>query len=157
MNGAAPNPISAARRPSRSRAALMAGKRYGVACSASTTCSLATSSSDLSGLGITGPTPSRISKSTPMPWRGSMMSAKTTAASTPRMSTGRQVTSTQRSEVVASSMKEKRSRRARYSGRERPAWRMNHTGVVSNFSQRVAARKRAAPSVTACVPGVQAP
>ena len=32
------------------------------------------------------------------------------------------------------------SRTARYSGNERPAWRMNHTGVCATGSRRQAAR-----------------
>ena len=34
------------------------------------------------------------------------------------------------------------SRRARYSGRDRPAWRMNHTGVVAGLIPFSAARIR---------------
>ena len=42
-----------------------------------------TSSSDLIGLSTMGPTPSSILNSIPIPSRGSMMSAKIIAASTP--------------------------------------------------------------------------
>ena len=37
------------------------------------------------------------------------------------------------------------SRRARYSGSERPAWRMNHTGVWGTGSPRTALRKALTP------------
>ena len=67
-----------------------------------------------------------------------MMSAKSTAASTPCRRTGCSVTSAQSSGVPASSKNEWRSRSARYSGSERPAWRMNQTGVRSTGSRRSA-------------------
>ena len=67
-----------------------------------------------------------------------MMSANITAASTPWRRTGCSVTSAQSSGVCATSQKECRSRIARYSGRERPAWRMNQTGVRSTGSSRAA-------------------
>ena len=70
-----------------------------------------------------------------------MMSANMTAASTPWRRTGWSVTSAQSS---ASRQIEKRScvfRISRYSGSERPAWRMNQTGVRSTGS-RLAARTR---------------
>ena len=67
-----------------------------------------------------------------------MMSAKSTAASTPCRRTGWSVTSAQSSGVSAISKNEWRSRSARYSGSERPAWRMNHTGVRSTCSRRSA-------------------
>ena len=71
-----------------------------------------------------------------------MMSAKRTAASTPSRRTGWSVTSAQSSGVPPSSKNEWRSRSARYSGSERPAWRMNHTGVRSTCSRRSARTKR---------------
>ena len=64
-----------------------------------------------------------------------MMSAKRTAASTPWRRTGWSVTSAHSSGVCATSKNECRSRIARYSGSERPAWRMNHTGVRSTGSR----------------------
>ena len=67
-----------------------------------------------------------------------MMSANITAASTPWRRTGCSVTSAQSSGVCATSQKECRSRIARYSGSERPAWRMNQTGVRSTGSRRAA-------------------
>jgi hypothetical protein len=65
-----------------------------------------------------------------------MMSAKRTAASTPCRCTGWSVTCAQSSGVRARSKNEWRSRSARYSGSERPACRMNHTGVRSTGSRR---------------------
>jgi hypothetical protein len=73
---------------------------------------------------------------------GSMMSAKSTAASTPRRSTGISVAWEASSGVVATVMKSWRSRNARYSGKERPACRMNQTGVMSTGFICAAARKR---------------
>ena len=72
------------------------------------------------------------------------MSAKRIAASTPRRRTGWSVTSVQSagSRVISTSVA--RSRIARYSGRDRPAWRMNQTGVTSTGSRRQARRKRVA-------------
>ena len=67
-----------------------------------------------------------------------MMSANITAASTSCLRTGCNVTSAQSSGVSATSQKEWRSRIARYSGNDRPAWRMNHTGVRSTGSRLAA-------------------
>ena len=74
----------------------------------------------------------------PIPTTGVMMSANITAASTPCRRTGWSVTSAHSSGVPATSQKLWRSRSARYSGSERPAWRMNHTGVRSTGSRRAA-------------------
>ena len=95
----------------------------------------------------TGPTPSTSFTSTPIATTGVMMSANITAASTPWRRTGCSVTSAQSSGVRPSSKKSCRSRSARYSGSERPAWRMNHTGVRSTGSHLAARTSRG--SVTA--------
>ena len=71
-----------------------------------------------------------------------MMSANITAASTSWRRTGWSVTSAQSSGVSATSKKPCRSRIARYSGSDRPACRMNHTGVRSTGSQRSARTRR---------------
>ena len=71
-----------------------------------------------------------------------MMSANMTAASTSCRRTGCSVTSAQSSGSFATSKNEWRSRIARYSGSERPAWRMNHTGVRSTLSRRAARTRR---------------
>ena len=65
-----------------------------------------------------------------------MMSANSTAASTPCRRTGWSVTSAQSSGVRAISKSACRSRSSRYSGSDRPAWRMNQTGVRSTGSRR---------------------
>ncbi len=67
-----------------------------------------------------------------------MMSANITAASTPWRRTGCSVTSAHSSGVPATSQNEWRSRIARYSGSDRPACRMNQTGVRSTGSRRAA-------------------
>ena len=90
----------------------------------------------VNGSATTGPTPSTSSTSTPIPITGVTMSAKRTAASTSCRRTGWSVTSAQSSGVFATSKNECCSRSARYSGSERPAWRMNHTGVRSTGSRR---------------------
>ncbi len=82
---------------------------------------------------------------TPMPKSGSMMSAYSTAASTPNSSTGISVTLAHSSGVRVMVRMSYVSRSSRYAARQRPAWRMNHTGVRSTGWRRAAARKRVAP------------
>jgi hypothetical protein len=65
-----------------------------------------------------------------------MMSANITAASTPCASTGWSVTSAQSSGRRQTSKSPCRFRISRYAGNERPACRMNHTGVRSTCSRR---------------------
>ena len=108
------------------------------ASSGSGTRSFSTSASVRTGSSTTGPTPSTSRTSTPIPSTGVMMSANITAASTSCRRTGCSVTSAHSSGVWATSKKLWRSRRARYSGSERPAWRMNQTGVRSTSSRRAA-------------------
>ena len=67
-----------------------------------------------------------------------MMSANITAASTSWRRTGWSVTSAHSSGCSQTSKSAWRSRIARYSGSERPAWRMNQTGVRSTGSRRAA-------------------
>ena len=74
----------------------------------------------------------------PIPSTGVMMSANITAASTSWRRTGCSVTSAHSSGVWATSKNACFSRMARYSGSDRPAWRMNHTGVRSTSSRRAA-------------------
>ena len=69
---------------------------------------------------------------------GVTMSAKSTAASTSWRRTGWSVTSAHSSGVSAISKNACVSRSSRYSGSDRPAWRMNHTGVRSTGSRRQA-------------------
>ncbi len=66
------------------------------------------------------------------------MSANITAASTLWRSTGCSVTSAQSSASAQMSKSRARLRISRYSGSERPAWRMNQTGVRSTGSRRAA-------------------
>ena len=66
------------------------------------------------------------------------MSANITAASTSWRRTGWSVTSAQSSVSAQISRSVARLRSSRYSGSERPAWRMNHTGVRSTGSRRAA-------------------
>ncbi len=73
-----------------------------------------------------------------------MMSAKSTAASTPCRRTGWSVTSAHSSGWRQISKSPNRWRTARYSGSDRPAWRMNQTGVRSTGSRRAARTRRGA-------------
>jgi hypothetical protein len=91
------------------------------------------------GLAITGPTPGRMSRSTPAAASGTTMSENRIAASTRCRRTGCSVIS-----VIISGSRQASSiavsaRSARYSGSDRPAWRMNHTGVYGTGSPRQAA------------------
>ena len=71
-----------------------------------------------------------------------MMSVNITAASTSCRRTGWSVTSAQSSGWATMSKSPKRLRSSRYSGSERPAWRMNHTGVCSTGSRLQALTRR---------------
>ena len=66
------------------------------------------------------------------------MSEKKIAASTPWRRTGCRVISVTRSGRRQDSSMPTPSRNARYSGSERPAWRMNHTGVWGTGWRRAA-------------------
>ena len=85
-----------------------------------------------------GPTPSTSSTPTPIATTGVMMSANITAASTPCRRTGWSVTSAVSSAERLISKNACRSRISRYSGSDRPACRMNQTGVRSTGSRRAA-------------------
>ena len=91
----------------------------------------ATSSSVRTGSATTGPTPGTMSRSTPTALSGSTMSEKKIAASTPYRRTGCSVISMTRSGRMQASSIATPSRSLRYSGSDRPAWRMNQTGVWS--------------------------
>src|SRR3954447_16710168 len=90
------------------------------------------------GEATTGPTPGLISRSTPTALSGSTMSEKKMAASTPYLRTGWRVISVTRSGSMHDSSIPTPSRSERYSGSERPACRMNHTGVWGTGSPRTA-------------------
>ena len=81
-----------------------------------------------------------MSKATPRPVNGVVMSANRIAASTPRRRTGWSVTSAHSAGSRVISISVARSRILRYSGSARPAWRMNQTGVASTDRPRVARR-----------------
>src|SRR3954454_7131377 len=104
--------------------------------------SASTSATARTGFATTGPTPGLISMSRPATTSGRTMSEKRIAASTPCRRTGCSVISVTRSGSWHASSIAVPARSARYSGSERPAWRMNHTGVRSTGSPR-AARTRA--------------
>ena len=119
VNGAPAKPISGtddSRRISR-----MASRSGPTAASGSNSRSVSMSSGVRIGRAMTGPTPSTISRSTPMPGSGVVMSANRIAASTPSRLTGWSVTSAHRaaSRVISTSVA--RSRIVRYSGSDRPA------------------------------------
>ncbi len=142
MNGAPANPITGtgdSRR--RSRIASSSGPTD---ASGSNGRIRATSAAVRIGRSMTGPTPSTSSTSTPAPGSGVVMSANTIAASTSRRCTGCRLTSAHRAASPTISTRRARSRILRYSGSERPAWRMNQTGVVSTGSPRSARRSRVA-------------
>src|SRR5262245_52064808 len=106
--------------------------------SGSGTRSLSTAARQRTGSRTTGPTPSTSATSRRMATTGVMMSANITAASTLCRRTGWSVTSAVSSADRLTSKNAWRSRIARYSGSERPACRMNHTGVRSTASRRAA-------------------
>ena len=85
-----------------------------------------------------GRRPRRARRRRPSPTTGVMMSANITAASTRWRRTGCSVTSAVSSADRLTSKNACRSRTARYSGSDRPAWRMNQTGVRSTGSRRAA-------------------
>ncbi len=129
------------------RTARIASRNGATATSGSNGRSRSTSAPDRTGAAMTGPTPSTSSTATPTPGRGVVMSANMIAASTPSRATGWSVTSVHRAASATICWRVARSRILRYSGSDRPAWRMNQTGVASTGSRRQAARKRVARSV----------
>ncbi len=94
------------------------------------------------GWSMTGPPSAVKVKPMPIGSSGRRMSAKTMAASSSKRRSGCSVTSAATSERLHISMKARRSRMARYSGRYRPAWRISHTGVASTGRRAQASRKR---------------
>ncbi|BDZ41677.1 hypothetical protein GCM10025865_09760 [Paraoerskovia sediminicola] len=87
---------------------------------------------------MTGPTPEAISTSTPASRSGTTMSEKKMPASTPWRRTGCSVISDARSGRRHESSMPTPARASLYSGSDRPAWRMNHTGVRSGRSPWIA-------------------
>ena len=91
----------------------------------------ATSASVRMGSSTTGPTPGSIRTGTPTAASGTMMSLNRIAASTAIRRSGCIVISATRSGCRHVSRMSPSPRTSRYSGRYRPAWRMNQTGVRS--------------------------
>ncbi len=139
VNGAPANPMSGVP-PSSARSASTAA-RTGATSSGSRSRSWPRSARVRIGRAMTGPTPGLMSRSMPTALSGTTMSLKKMAASTPYRRTGCRVISTTRSVRKHESSIAVPCRTARYSGSERPACRMNHTGVCATGSRRQAARK----------------
>src|SRR6476660_2762843 len=98
---------------------------------------------------MTGPTPGLMSRSTPTAFSGTTMSLERMAASVRCRRTGWRVISATRSGVAQASSIGMPSRTRRYSGSDRPAWRMNHTGVCGTGSRRQARRTAESRSASA--------
>src|SRR5215471_18455016 len=102
--------------------------------------SFATSASERNGWAVTGPTPGLMSMSRPTARSGTTMSLNRIAASTANRRSGCSVSSAITSAVVQAASMLWRSLTARYSGSDRPACRMNQTGVAVTGSRRQARR-----------------
>ncbi len=126
MNGAPAKPISGVV-PS-SVTARSTASRMGRSASGSNSGSDATSAALRIGAAMTGPTPGSISTSIPASFSGTTMSEKKMPASTSCRRTGWQVISAAIAGFRQASSMVVPSRSARYSGSDRPAWRMNQTG-----------------------------
>ncbi|PQM47259.1 hypothetical protein C1Y40_02559 [Mycobacterium talmoniae] len=127
MNGAPANPISGTA-PSAATSCDTASATGCTACGSSGL-SAATSAAVRTGWAITGPTSGTMSSSTPASRSGTTMSENRIAASTSWRRTGcRVISATSSASKQAASML-CWARSARYSGSERPACRMNQTGI----------------------------
>ena len=102
--------------------------------------SAATSAPVRTGWAITGPTSGTMSRSMPAPRSGTTMSENRIAASTPCRRTGCRVISQISSASKQACIMVCLARSARYSGSERPAWRMNQTGTRLGLRPLAAAR-----------------
>ena len=100
MNGAPEKPITDAR-PFSSAATSRIASKVKETSPGSNARSAATSSAERIGRSMIGPTSGSMRSATPIGSSGSMMSAKSTAASTPKASTGMTVIWAQRSGVLA--------------------------------------------------------
>ena len=89
---------------------------------------------------MTGPTSGTMSRSMPAARSGTTMSENRIAASTPCRRTGCSVISQTSSASKQACSIVFLARSARYSGSERPAWRMNHTGTRLGLRPPAAAR-----------------
>ena len=127
MNGPPANPISGVA-PSSATSVVTASVTKGT----SSGCrgrSRARSGSPRIGLSTTGPIPGAMSMPTPTAFSGTTMSLNRIAASTAYRRSGCSVNSVIRSGRAQASSMGVPARAARYSGSDRPAWRMNQTGV----------------------------
>ncbi len=127
MNGPPANPISGV--PSSSETSVVTASVTNGTSSGCRARSRARSCSARIGRSTTGPTPGAISMPTPTAFSGTTMSLNRIAASTGYLRSGCSVNSVIRSGLPQASSIDVLPRAARYSGSERPAWRMNQTGV----------------------------
>ena len=134
VNGAPAKPMSGVS-PSSATVRCTAS-RMGSRAASGSSGRAATSAADRTGCSSTGPRPATMSTPTPASFMGTTMSEKKMAASTPWRRTGCSVISAASAGVRQASSIPVPSRAARYSGRDRPAWRMNHTGRCSAGSPR---------------------
>ena len=137
MNGPPAKPINGT--SSSPTSSFTVSRTYGMSASGSNGRSRSRSAADVNGSATTGPGARSISS--PMAVSGTTMSEKRMAASTPSRRTGCIVTSAASSGVRMTSNIPCFSRMARYSGSDRPAWRMNHTGVRATGLPQQASRK----------------
>ncbi len=136
MNGAPANPISGVS-PSSASSSWIASAT-GPTCSACSRGSRCTSARVRTGSASTGPVPGTMSTPTPAAYSGTTMSLNRMAASTPCRRTGCRVISQASSGVRQACSMPVPARNARYSGSERPAWRMNQTGNREGVPPRAA-------------------
>ena len=144
MNGAPANPISGVSPSSASSRAI--ASVTGATCSGCSAGSRCTSASVRTGSASTGPVPGTMSTPTPAAYSGTTMSENRMAASTPCRRTGCRVISQANSGVRQAASMAVSARSARYSGRDRPAWRMNQTGSRDGVPPRAATSSGAASS-----------
>ena len=138
MNGAPAKPMSGTS-PS-SDTSCDTACATGATCCGSSPLMAFTSAMLRTGCSITGPTSGTMSSSMPEARSGTTMSENRIAASTPWRRTGCSVIS-----VISSASKHAcimvfLARSARYSGSDRPACRMNHTGTRLGLRPVAAAR-----------------
>ena len=141
VNGAPAKPMSGTPSESNStQACCTASITYGTCNSGVNGRKRSTSARVRNGCSITGPRPGSIEIPGTIACGEVMMSLKKIAASTPWRRTGCRVTSAAKAGSRMRSSKRLPARNARYSGNERPAWRINHTGVCAGFSPAHAAK-----------------
>ncbi|BDH57150.1 hypothetical protein MTP03_20890 [Tsukamurella sp. PLM1] len=127
MNGAPAKPISATPAGSSPRS-MRTASATGSTCSGTSAGIAATAAASRTGCSITGPMPLTMSRSIPAALSGTTMSENRIAASVRCRRTGCSVISQTKSGRKQDCSMPIPSRTLRYSGSERPACRMNHTG-----------------------------